>query len=273
MGEYVYTPEQHPAFVQPSDPNIKLWRYMNLAKFVHLLDTKSLFFAAPESFNDPFEGSVTKPELARRAELEADKPGATSWIKEGALIDRGSVAISCWHMNEHESDAMWSRYVVGGEGIAIQSTFAKFVGSLPQGTKYEIPTICPIFVGKVNYIDFDSETFTPGNHYYRFVHKRKAFEHERELRAVIWQYAIERIERPPPGPDATLDELMLPPFRRVPGVKGGIPVGVDVRGMIEKVFIAPSCRTWFAEVVRSIIGKYGFNFHVQHSRLDDGPAF
>jgi len=34
-------------------------------------------------------------------------------------------AINCWHMNDHESAAMWKLYLKSDEGIAIQSTYRK----------------------------------------------------------------------------------------------------------------------------------------------------
>ena len=32
-------------------------------------------------------------------------------------------AINCWHMNDHESAAMWKLYLKSNEGIAVQSTY------------------------------------------------------------------------------------------------------------------------------------------------------
>lgn len=35
----------------------KLWRYMDLGKFIHLISAKKLYFASADSFSDPFEGA------------------------------------------------------------------------------------------------------------------------------------------------------------------------------------------------------------------------
>lgn len=54
----------------------KLWRYMDLAKFLSLLDESSLYFTRIDHFNDPYEGALgvlenedawIKMELQRRA--------------------------------------------------------------------------------------------------------------------------------------------------------------------------------------------------------------
>ena len=38
-------------------PTAKLWRYMDLAKFISLIGKKKLYFASLESFEDIFEGA------------------------------------------------------------------------------------------------------------------------------------------------------------------------------------------------------------------------
>lgn len=39
-------------------PDAKLWRYMDLAKFLSLLESCSLFFTRLDHFQDPFEGAL-----------------------------------------------------------------------------------------------------------------------------------------------------------------------------------------------------------------------
>ena len=53
---------EHPvvATFQPSDRNIKIWRYMDLTKLVAFLETGSLYFARADTFGDPYEGSWTR---------------------------------------------------------------------------------------------------------------------------------------------------------------------------------------------------------------------
>ncbi|MDE0445871.1 MAG: hypothetical protein OXH96_04290 [Spirochaetaceae bacterium] len=52
----------HPVF-QPRQPNndcIKVWRYMNLPKFIGLLQSRALYLARADTLGDPFEGSLTE---------------------------------------------------------------------------------------------------------------------------------------------------------------------------------------------------------------------
>lgn len=63
-----YTPQ--PSFGTPSRDR-RIWRYMSLAKFMSLLDTRALFFARSDRLGDPFEGSYPIANRQLRA-MQAD---------------------------------------------------------------------------------------------------------------------------------------------------------------------------------------------------------
>ena len=50
----------HPSFVWPTDHNVRIWRYTDLAKFTSLLFTSRLFFSRSSFLGDPYEGSITR---------------------------------------------------------------------------------------------------------------------------------------------------------------------------------------------------------------------
>lgn len=52
---------EHPTFKAPSNPDVPIWRYMSLSRFVWLLQKKALYFARSDLLGDPFEGYYTKP--------------------------------------------------------------------------------------------------------------------------------------------------------------------------------------------------------------------
>ena len=120
-------------------------------------------------------------------------------------------AINCWHLNSHESAAMWVLYLKSNEGIAVQSTYRKLLDSLVDERE--------IFIGKVNYIDYDNEIFLDRNALAPLVYKRKSFEHEREVRAIITNWPKEPIG--PDSPTAT--------------IRSGIEVDVDLKVLIENI--------------------------------------
>lgn len=125
--------KEHQIFQQPQDVNEKLWRYMDFTKFVSFLESKSLYFTRADKFEDPFEGSYPRINVLARQHIPEELPEEAREGYRIMLENSGDVnrrwpkytAINCWHLNNHESAAMWRLYLKSNEGIAIQSTYEK----------------------------------------------------------------------------------------------------------------------------------------------------
>ena len=159
------------------------------------------------------------------------------------------IAINCWHMDEYESAAMWSLYLKSDESVALQSTYAKLKKSLIDKET--------IYLGKVKYIDYEIEYIDPGNLYSPFVHKRKNYADEHEVRAIVAKM---------PTGGGKLD------FTKE-SMEHGLQIKIDIETLIERIFIAPSAPVWFADLVKAVSKKYGYNFKVVHSKLGEKPVF
>ncbi len=250
--------EAHPIFVQPDNEHIKVWRYMDFTQLVSLFDSRHLFFTRADKFEDPFEGSWPRINVLARQLIPDNTPveGRESFAK--VMASMGEInkkwpkynAINCWHMNEHESAAMWKLYLKSDEGVAVQSTYHKLRSAITDDEK--------VFVGVVKYIDYETEAINAGNLLSPFVHKRKSFEHEREVRAVVTKWPI--------GGDKGMD------FSQEP-IGQGLTIKVDVERLIELIYVAPSSPAWFADLVRAVVQRYGYSFPVVHSKLDEQPVF
>ena len=86
-----------------------------------------------------------------------------------------------------------------------------------------------------------------------FVHKRKSFEHEKEVRAVVTRFPAE----------GELGDT----------ITSGIPIRIDLNVLVETVYIAPDAPSWVGDLVKSVIQRYGFNFNVEASQLNQRPVF
>ncbi len=160
--------KKNKSFKEPDNVNIKIYRYLNFSNFVYLLEKKKLYFPSAEELSkiDEFEGKVPKKfEHKFRDEI---------W-DENFLRN---ICISCWHMNEGESDAMWKLYSTYVDGVAIQSTFKQLKESFNKSTK-------SIYYSKVKYIDHEIWEWNdlPFTVCVPFRLKNISFEHEKELRA------------------------------------------------------------------------------------------
>src|ERR1700730_17975937 len=123
----------HPKAVLPNDGEA-LWRYVDFAKFAWMLEQKALFFPRVSTFEDKYEGAFPDAQLPYKrtfgpllgtpegmpgeAEARHDKQ-----MRDKAKMFRDRTFVSCWHLNEGESAAMWKIYSQHKEGIAIRTTF------------------------------------------------------------------------------------------------------------------------------------------------------
>jgi len=236
--------EEHIACKSPSNPNIKIWRYQDLSKFIDLILNESLYFTRVDIFDDIFEGSLPiLSVIARQNQLKKLSSNDTEqktefWNKIGIKFKK-KYAINCWHMNDFESAAMWKIYLKTNEGIAIQSTYQRLNDCLNKLPK-------PVYLGIVKYIDYEKDLIDWGNRMVPFFHKRKSFLHEQELRAIIR------------GFDYDLNN-------------GGIKLPIDLNLLIEKIYVAPYAPKWFNQLIKDIV--VGKNITVINSRLDDKPIY
>ncbi len=274
--------EAHPIFLQPESEEARVWRYMDFTKFVSFIESRCLYFTRADNFDDPFEGSLPKITVAARNEVEKrrvlSRPDVPEKFKDVILKQIASTgeinqrwlkfyAINCWHINEHESAAMWRLYLKSNEGIAIQSTYRKLRESIIDDEK--------VYLGTVKYIDYEKDFIS---HYYDknstndftyngfspLIHKRKSFEHELEVRALI--------SRPP-----TTVEVSATGEERIgyylDTIAHGVKVRVSVERLVEKIYVAPSAPDWLFDLVNSVSQQYGFKFEIVHSKLNEQPLF
>ncbi len=150
-------------------------------------------------------------------------------------------------MNEYESAAMWKLYVKSNEGIAIQSTYQRLIDSFKK-------TKTSVFVGTVKYLDYDKDKIDFRNVFNAFLNKRKSFEHERELRAIITDFELNKFER--------MD------FRN-----GGCKRKISIRTLIQNIYVSPDSQRWFTELVQDMTNKLGLSRKIINSRLQDMPIY
>ena len=88
-----------------------------------------------------------------------------------------------------------------------------------------------------------------------FLHKRKSFEHELEVRAIHILHRDDEISK-------LRDEEI-----------GGAYYEVDLSLLIKEVIVAPFAPDWFIELVKSVAALYGLKVPVAESTLADSPTW
>jgi hypothetical protein len=240
-----------------------LWRYKDLAKFIALLKDRALFFARADCLGDPFEGAkgflrrksvwdkyyleffreaILNPPPGHRctlteSEVESEAQRLLRELDQGGQYALQTTFLSCWHESEHESEALWRLH--GGEqgrAVAVRTSFAALNDALGDDPSIEI--------GRVGYLDF-SKGFAGINE--AFFRKRKSFEHEREVRALVRVF-----ENPP---------------------EFGLSLPVDLHRLINEVFVSPLAPTWFEDIVREVALRFELDRPVLRSELGEEPFF
>jgi hypothetical protein len=236
----------HPSFPAPTNRNIRIWRYMDLTKFVWMLQRQALFFARADILGDPYEGHYTRytalaeDEFVRSVEAgtefekwktmsEADLRKSYKEMLEGIKKVKLEMFVSSWHMNDEESAAMWRLYTTLNEAICVTSTFQNLFDALPPA----------VYFGGVEYIDYERDPINMNNVFNYIMHKRRSYMHENEARAVLNAGRF--------GSGKFTEE------------NGGVRVGIDLTSVVESVYLSPSSTPLLRGVLEGLLVTYGLN--------------
>lgn len=163
-----------------------IWRYMSFSRFEQLLNSGKLYLARIDQFSDFNEGAMTKATKNRhdeelRTQGASDLSGLLPWFH--LFLNRKYWYASCWNCNDIESNLLWRSYGTPKIDdkfqfkVAIRST----VGKLLEAVNRE-----DIYLGKVNYLDFESDDPFVGQDSIQsgaLVYiKQKEYQDEKEIR-------------------------------------------------------------------------------------------
>jgi hypothetical protein len=239
-----------------------LCRYMDFAKFVAMLKDQGLYFSRVDQLGDPFELAKglkdRKPAWDEynlnfyRRLLQNPPAGFESHytdeqIEEAAhrLLNESyragehqllETCVSCWHENEGESEALWRLYCGTGPGVVVQTSFGRML--------YALRDEPDIAVGRIEYVDFKQYFAGLNEAVFR---KRQSLSHEREVRAVHYQFG----------------DVSQP----------GILVTLDLPILIKQVVVSPFAAKWLRELTRETALRYGYDLNVATSELLLEPFF
>nr|WP_319540411.1 hypothetical protein [uncultured Methanospirillum sp.] len=240
------------ALVLPNDEQ-KIWKFMDFTKFCSLLLDQSLYFSRLDQFEDTYEGfsSDSYIEIKCRDNIANNKFPLTNenveYVKNlygiyTRFLRKTSFAC-CFHINNIESAALWKLYSKTNESVAIQTTVGRLKLCLEKNPK------CKIHLGKVIYDESQVKKELIDDKIYRFFIKRKSFECDRELRAIIQNsFTIdEYLKNNNPksiGFNENNNFLQNPSIEDLLKIdtlyQDGIQVKVNLNELIEIVYIAPN---------------------------------
>lgn len=221
---------------QPEDLNCRIWRYMNLAKFLDMITSSRLYFARLDRCEDPYEGRMSD-ELARSLKNKARFDPYFDMLE----ATRNNFFVNCWHVSEFENPALWKIYADQDLGVAVQSNYSRLKEQLHASE-------CTYSLGLMQYrvdrsdrvLDIDRLLF----------HKRPEFGFEGEARALVWLTEEEKTCR---------------------NIQGELPVGlevpVDLSKLLTGITLGPQVPGWLRKAIESILQRFDVSKEVRSSEL------
>lgn len=230
---------------QPSSDS-RIWRYLNFTQLQSILERDRLWFSNIEQFNDPYEGTIPKEnveeevsEIASELDMSQDEAKTlhNSIVSSAESYVSGGY-VNCWNINNHESAALWEQYLDSSQGVAICTTVERLENALAVSDR-------ELVFGKVEYINYEREKI-PGGELPPIFHKRRSFEHEKEYRVS---------------------------FTDSEEVEDGKYVDVDTSELIETIYLAPTSKSWFSDLVSEVLGTYDVDCNLEESEIYSNPVF
>lgn len=155
--------------------------------------------------------------------------------------------VNCWYMGDVESAAMWSGYGGSTGAICIMSSVARLKSALEPAQE-------TVFLGEIEYVNYEREAFVPENLMTPALHKRASFAHEKELRAIT----ISSRHRGRPGQGL---------------YRLGFGVDVQLADLVDRVLVAPREPDWIVETIRGVCDRFALDVPVMPSTLLDPPPW
>lgn len=255
----IIIPNKHSSPVFYPTENYQVVKYMDLTKFVSLLQRKSLFFCRLDKLEDHFEGTTAKSNWQRRYDFYATQHLRSEKFKklseEEILKDveehfeadkkmKALKTICCWNISNSESAALWKIYSNFNQGIMITSKVSSIIEAFKQ-TKEDID------LSEVKYINHSFDEMPDGNTMFPVIHKHKAYSYEKELRLIhtvdfgnglIYDWSKEEIEQ-------------------------GKYIGLDLDKLIDEIILSPYSPSWYVKLIENLCETYGLKTIIMKSEL------
>lgn len=223
-----------------------LWRYLDAAKFLHLLHTQTLFFARGDQFEDKYEGAFTRS-IKHAIESSYQNNEIAFSYDEFKKRLRERVFINCWRKSSNDSMAMWNLYGRSSAAVAITTTVGQLRNAIDEAKLH--PRVSITEVEYVKHWRDPQLKISPYSNV--FAYKLVAYDFEQEVRVLIDRFD-EEFDSPVP--------------------ETGMPVGISLKTLLRSIVVSPEAEPWFLELVEGVVKKYDVAVSVHRSKLAFEPV-
>lgn len=255
----IIKPNKYTSPVFYPQKNYKVVKYIDLTKFVSLLQRNSLFFCRLDKLEDHFEGTTSKLNFERRSELfrtqHLASPNFNKLTQKEIEIKvekyyeadekfKALNCVCCWNKYKFESAALWKIYSDFHKGIMVKSNINKVISAFTN-TKEKLS------LSEIRYIDYNKDYMPDGNKMYPIIHKHKAYDFEEELRIIhtvdfgnglVYDWKNEEVEY-------------------------GKYLDVNLKELVDEIIISPYSSNWYMDLVKNLCETYRLNATIIKSEL------
>jgi len=216
------------------DESLRLWRYMDLAKLISLLETNEIWLARADTFKDKHEGRFPN-EMRRWIErayegFPKDDPSPVRDADDFQDYLIKNTFISCWHKNIDENMVMWELYGRDTGAVAVQTTVARIKESVDSSSLTGHSLL-------LKPVEYQRSEDVRGVLLYEecFFRKRPHFWFEQEVRISLDTYS------------------RVNPTKNTPY---GYGLSCSTATLVESIYVHPDSDKWFVDVITSIVKRY-----------------
>lgn len=266
-----------PPFGDDICDDTKIIRYLSFTKFVAMLEESSLHFHRIDKLQDQFECSWTYPSKdmynAELVNTIGDTDASNKIIQNHDYllnIARMYTYVNSWCIGWSESVAMWKLFVQPPtEGIAIASTIGRLKSSFKERMLIDrfrkiMTKEITVFMGKVEYIDYENDAMDVSNLINLSFYKRKCYSYENEFRAIFLNSL---------GLGAVLKDIKNNELQSGIDIDHviGHDLPIDTCKIIEKIYLSPESERWYVDLVKSVHDQYMLDIPIIESSIDMKP--
>lgn len=268
----------------------KIQRYMDLPKFLQLLESSQIFLSKISSFDDKLEGGLTHLDAfllsgvaerldfmvnralpgirqmnsVEREEYQAENDRILSEIDTKKLITVFGEYSKRDYSDIFKRQKDWLDVCCWHQNEQESMAMWKIYGAATSAVCIEttVQSLADsvrandgskLYLSDVDYIDYKTEHFQKQHILSPYLHKSKFYLFEQEIRLIKY------------NPDSDL---------RSERTDLGSYLDVDLNRLIKVVRVSPEAPNWFFELIVGIVkNRYKLNVDVEHSRMKQEPIF
>jgi hypothetical protein len=234
---------------------------MDYPKFESLIEDKALFFSRIDKFSDIYEGKWARTNLESKVFVSDTRRGSEEYNEDRRILHASVkdilrlIYVTCFTIQEYESERMWTEYTKSPMSVAIESDFSRLKQSF---TKYtgDNRVFTEIYASKIRYLENENENMDEWSALFPIIYKRKEYEYEKELRLfttysgidlAIRQIRIEDLKKSGKKSIAEYLELgILPDYP-------ALIISIDPKILISNVVIHPEADVAFLRSVERLL--------------------